>query len=67
MGHNIVLLTKVKDNDVRLRPKPTPTPTPAWNWAGMTPPVMGSYQPRSRHSARFGRSAPRVVSPPWPG
>jgi hypothetical protein len=26
-----------------------------------------AYQPRSRHSSRCGRSAPRVVSPPWPG
>ena len=26
-----------------------------------------SYQPRSRHSARCGRSAPRVESSPWPG
>ena len=25
------------------------------------------YQPRERHSARCGRSAPRVESPPWPG
>jgi hypothetical protein len=25
------------------------------------------YQPRSRHSARCGRSAPSVVSVPWPG
>src|SRR3954471_10289445 len=25
------------------------------------------YQPRSRHSARCGRSAPMVVSLPWPG
>lgn len=25
------------------------------------------YQPRSRHSVRCGRSAPRVVSSPWPG
>ncbi len=26
-----------------------------------------THQPRSRHSVRCGRSAPRVVSPPWPG
>ena len=25
------------------------------------------YQPRSRHSARWGRSAPSVESLPWPG
>ncbi|BCJ35060.1 hypothetical protein Athai_25630 [Actinocatenispora thailandica] len=25
------------------------------------------YQPRRRHSARCGRSAPSVVSSPWPG
>jgi hypothetical protein len=25
------------------------------------------YQPRPRHSARCGRSAPSVVSLPWPG
>ncbi len=25
------------------------------------------YQPRSRHSGRAGRSAPSVVSAPWPG
>jgi hypothetical protein len=25
------------------------------------------YQPRSAHSRRCGRSAPSVVSPPWPG
>ena len=25
------------------------------------------YQPRSRHSARCGRSAPSVESLPWPG
>ncbi len=25
------------------------------------------HQPRARHSARWGRSAPRVVSLPWPG
>ncbi len=29
--------------------------------------VMRSYQPRVRHSSRCGRSAPRVVSLPWPG
>ena len=25
------------------------------------------YQPRLRHSSRWGRSTPRVVSSPWPG
>lgn len=25
------------------------------------------YQPRARHSARWGRSVPMVVSLPWPG
>lgn len=25
------------------------------------------YQPRARHSGTEGRSAPRVVSSPWPG
>lgn len=25
------------------------------------------YQPRARHSGRAGRSAPSVVSAPWPG
>lgn len=25
------------------------------------------HQPRSRHSSRWGRSAPRVESAPWPG
>jgi hypothetical protein len=29
--------------------------------------ARAGYQPRSRHSARFGRSAPNVVSSPWPG
>lgn len=27
----------------------------------------GTYQPRSRHSGSDGRSAPNVVSAPWPG
>ncbi|WP_026424412.1 AAA domain-containing protein [Actinokineospora inagensis] len=33
------------------------------------PPVsdVDCYQPLARHSARWGRSAPRVVSSPWPG
>ena len=26
-----------------------------------------SHQPRARHSGRWGRSAPRVESLPWPG
>ena len=27
----------------------------------------GGYQPRARHSGRWGRSVPRVESLPWPG
>ena len=27
----------------------------------------GHYQPRARHSGTAGRSAPTVVSEPWPG
>jgi len=30
-------------------------------------PATHGHQPRSRHSATCGRSAPRVVSLPWPG
>lgn len=29
--------------------------------------VVDGYQPRARHSARWGRSLPMVVSLPWPG
>lgn len=29
--------------------------------------VFLDYQPRARHSLRWGRSVPRVVSAPWPG
>jgi hypothetical protein len=54
---------------------PGPEPTRA---AGIRPlrqadappgsaPAGARYQPRSRHSARCGRSAPSVVSLPWPG
>lgn len=28
---------------------------------------LDGYQPRARHSARWGRSVPMVVSLPWPG
>jgi hypothetical protein len=36
--------------------------------SGRPGPYRGErYQPRSRHSSRCGRWAPRVVSPPWPG
>ena len=43
---------------------------PAWaRRPGRLPgrPERRRYQPRSRHSARCGRSAPIVVSLPWPG
>ena len=54
-----------------------PGPEPA-RAAGIRPLTQGDappgsapgrwrYQPRSRHSARCGRSAPSVVSLPWPG
>jgi hypothetical protein len=29
--------------------------------------AAAGHQPRSRHSGRLGRSAPRVESLPWPG
>lgn len=51
----------------RRSPK-APQPAPRSDFLGQpTCPDAPGYQPRSRHSARCGCSAPSVVSPPWPG
>src|SRR6478735_4945728 len=34
---------------------------------GLARDELGHYQPRARHSSRWGRSEPKVVSLPWPG
>ena len=46
---------------VRTPPQRTPASKRLWSTGGWR------HQPRVRHSARCGRSAPSVVSLPWPG
>lgn len=40
---------------------------PNGNWRYTIVFLTPDYQPRARHSGSAGRSAPRVVSAPWPG
>ena len=52
--------------DHRTSGRPTANASSA-PWPTSAPDCCRPHQPRARHSARCGRSRPRVVSLPWPG